>query len=182
MNCFVHPSTTAVGVCAVCNKAVCRACVASDSPRVVCTRCVDRPLYGFEYRSELSIGSWPLIHVCSGVNPVTGRPKVARGVIAIGNIAVGGLALGGVAFGLAAIGGLSVGLLLAFGGAALGVGLSFGGLAVGTIAVGGLAVGFSTAVGGAAFGPSVIDGRRCDQAALELMRRWAPGVLPPHCR
>lgn len=36
MNCFLHERTAAVGLCAVCQKAVCRDCVGRDAPRVVC--------------------------------------------------------------------------------------------------------------------------------------------------
>ena len=71
--------------------------------------------------------------------------------------------------------------MLAVGGAALGLGLSIGGLAVGSIAIGGAAVGFSFAVGGGAVGPAVIDGRHCDEAARELVRRWLD-VTPAICR
>ena len=54
----------------------------------------------FEYRSAVTVGSWPLLHICAGVDPATMRPRVAKGVIAIGNIAVGVFALGGLSFGL----------------------------------------------------------------------------------
>src|SRR5512142_3547410 len=97
VNCYVHAGSPAVGVCAVCQKAVCRDCVARDTPRLVCRACAERGiLWGYEYRSEASIGNLPLIHVCPGVDPTTMRPKVAKGVIAIGNIAVGGVAIGGL--------------------------------------------------------------------------------------
>jgi hypothetical protein len=130
-----------------------------------------------------TIGGWPLIHICAGVDPVTMRPRVAKGVVAIGNVAVGGVAIAGLACGLVTIGGASFGLLFALGGAAVGLGLSVGGLAVGSVALGGVAIGFVHAIGGAAFGPSIIDGRRCDLAAVDFVRRWfGSGILPPHCR
>ena len=184
MNCFVHDRSAAIGVCGVCQKAMCRDCVGLESPRLVCRACVSgRPMLGFEYRSEISVGSWPLVHVCTGVDPITMRPKVARGVIAIGNIAVGVIAVAGVACGLIAVGGLSLGALFALGGAAIGLGLSIGGLAIGSVAIGGAAVGFLYAVGGGAYGPAIIDGRRCDAAAVEFVREWiGSAVLPPHCR
>jgi hypothetical protein len=137
--------------------------------------------YGYEYKSSVAIGAWPLVHVCAGIDPVTMRPRIARGVVAIGNIAVGLVAIGGVACGVFTLGGASIGLLLAVGGAALGLGLSIGGLAVGSIAIGGAAVGFVYAVGGGAFGPAVIDGRHCDEAARDFVRRWfnvRPAVCP----
>lgn len=168
----------------MCQKAVCRECIGRDVPRLVCRTCVEqRAVVGFEYRSAVSVGGWPLIHICAGADPVTMRPKVAKGVVAIGNVAVGVIAIAGLAFGILSVGGLSVGLLFALGGAALGSGISVGGLAVGSVALGGAAIGFVHAIGGAAFGPSIIDGRRCDPEAVDFVRRWvASMVLPPHCR
>lgn len=181
MDCYVHGSP-AVGVCGVCGRAVCRDCVLPDAPRLVCRSCATSTLYGYEYKSEMSIGSLPLVHVCTGVDPVTRRPKVARGVIAIGNIATGVLCVGGVSLGLVSIGGLSVGLIGALGGAALGVGLSVGGFALGSIALGGAAIDFSYAVGGLAIAPAIIDGAHCDEAARAFVAEYAPRLVPPHCR
>jgi hypothetical protein len=184
MNCFVHGRSAAVGICAICQKAVCHECVGRDAPRVVCRTCIQGPaILGFEYRSRAAIGAWPLIHICTGLDPVTMRPRVAKGVVAIGNVAVGGVAIAGLAFGLVTIGGASIGLLAALGGAALGVGVSIGGLAVGSIALGGAAVGFVYAIGGAAIGPAIVDGRRCDPAVVEFVRAWLGSwPLPPSCR
>lgn len=184
MNCFNHPQVAAVGICAACQKGICRTCVGVDAPRVVCRECLERGsvLYGFDYRSALSVGTWPLVHVCGGIDPVTMRPKVAKGVIAIGNIAIGGIAIGGLSCGLVTLGGLSIGLLAALGGGAIGVGYSLGGVAVGSIAIGGLAIGFKVALGGAAFGPAVVDGRHCDPAALEYLRAWFGSNIPRNCR
>lgn len=192
MNCFTHSGKAAVGMCVLCQKGVCHECVARQTPRLVCRACAARPGalgfgwygwygYGYEYRSSTTIAGWPLVHMCAGVDPVTMRPRVARGVIAVGNIAIGVLAIGGLACGLFTVGGASIGLLLAVGGASLGLGLSVGGFAVGSIAIGGVAVGFVYAIGGAAFGPAVIDGRRCDEAAREFALRWL-AALPPTCR
>ena len=134
MNCFTHSRNAAVGMCALCQKGVCHECVASATPRLVCRACDARGAwptgwygygwygYGYEYKSSTTIAGWPLIHVCSGIDPVTMRPRIAKGVVAIGNIAVGALAIGGVACGLLTVGGASIGLLLAIGGAALGTG------------------------------------------------------------
>ena len=194
MNCFTHSRTAAVGICSGCQKAVCHECVARETPRLVCGTCAARGSalpwgwygygwyrYGYEYKSATTIAGLPLVHVCAGIDPVTMRPKIARGVVAIGNIAVGVLAIGGLACGLFAVGGGSMGMLLAVGGAALGLGVSVGGFAVGSIAIGGAAVGFVYALGGGAFAPAVIDGRRCDEAAREFFQRWLH-ALPPSCR
>lgn len=183
MNCFNHPDRAAVGFCAVCHKAICRQCVARSSPRIVCVDCLGQGvIYGFEYRSAMTVGSWPLIHLCFGTDPATLRPKVAKGVIAIGNIAVGGVAIGGLACGLLTFSGVSFGLLGAFGGVAIGLGLSMGGVAFGSIAVAGVAVGLKAAMGGVALGPAVIDARHCDQAALDLFRAWFGNAIPRSCR
>ena len=184
MNCFSHPQIAAVGICATCQKGICRACVGTDVPRLVCRDCLalGRGFYGFEYRSALTIGSWPLVHICGGIDPVTMRPRVAKGVIAIGGLAIGGLAIGGLACGLVTLGGLGVGLLFAVGGGAVGVGFSMGGVAVGSIAIGGLAVGFKAALGGVAIGPAVIDGRRCDPAALQYLGGWFGSNIPRNCQ
>jgi hypothetical protein len=192
MNCFTHSRNAAVGMCALCQRGVCHECVAGETPRLVCRTCAGGGGaqgygwygwygYGYEYRSSTTIGGWPLIHVCAGLDAVTMRPKIAKGVVAIGNIAVGALAIGGAACGLFSVGGASIGLLLAVGGAALGTGLSVGGFAIGSIAIGGAAVGFFFAIGGGAFAPAAIDGRHCDAAACTFLRRWFD-VLPPSCR
>ena len=164
MNCYTHGNSPAVGICAMCQKAICHDCVGRDAPRLTCRDCVERGavMFGFEYKSSAAIGTWPLVHICTGVDPVTMRPKAAKGVIAIG--------------------GLSIGLACALGGAALGLGLSVGGLALGSVAIGGAAIGFKYAIGGGAFGPSVIDGRHCDEAARDLWMRWLGSrPLPPSC-
>jgi hypothetical protein len=139
-------------------------------------------MVGFEYRSGTEIGGWPLLHVCAGADPLTMRPKVAKGVIAIGNIAVGVVAIGGFAGGLVTVGGLSIGLLFALGGVAAGSGLSLGGVAIGAMAVGGVAIGYMYAIGGAAFAPAVLDGRHCDPEVLDVARRWVGSFVPRSCR
>lgn len=104
---------------------------------------------GYEYRSEATIGGIPLLHITAGMDPETGRPRVARGVIAVGNVAVGGVALGGVAVGGVAIGGVALGGLT-LGGFSLAL-VAFGGFAIGALmAVGGFAVSFFRAIGGEA--------------------------------
>jgi hypothetical protein len=184
MNCFTHDQAAAIGICSICQKAICRQCVGREAPRLACRACIERGgVIGFEYASSLTMGNWPLVHICMGMNPSTMRPKVAKGLVAVGNIAVGGVAIGGIACGLFTLGGASIGILCALGGAALGFGLSIGGLAVGSVAVGGAALGFVYAIGGGAFGPAIIDGRRCDEAARLFVERWlGEGMLPPTCR
>jgi hypothetical protein len=138
---------------------------------------------GFDYKSSITIGGWPLLHVCTGADPDTMRPRVATGVIAIGNISIGVFAIGGLACGLVTVGGASLGLLLAIGGAALGAGLSIGGLAIGSVAIGGAAIGFRYAVGGVAIAPAALDSIRCDGALLDAARRWIGPFRPPvNCR
>ena len=136
---------------------------------------------GYEYTSSARIGKWPLVHICSGIDPVTRRPRIARGVVAIGNVAIGALAIGGLACGLISMGGASIGLLVAIGGAALGLGVSVGGLAIGSIAIGGAAIGFAYAIGGVAAGPAVLDAQRCHEAARQALTHWSD-VLPSSCR
>lgn len=184
MNCYTHTTRAAAGLCSICQKAICHDCVGRDAPRLVCRDCGQRGqvIFGFEYKSSAMIGTWPLVHICTGIDPVTMRPRAARGVIALGNIAIGGIACGGLAVGLVSIGGLSIGLACALGGVALGLGLSVGGLTVGSIAVGGLAIGFKYAIGGGAFGPAVLDGRQCDEAVRDVLMRWlGPRSMPPSC-
>lgn len=118
-------------------------------------------LYGHEYRSKTTIFGIPLVHVAKGVDPITHRRRVAKGIIAIGDLAIGGLAIGGVscgvvsiggvAFGGVTLGGVSIAAALACGGLALSCGLALGGLAVAPVAIGGCAVGYYVS-GGAGFG------------------------------
>src|SRR5688572_17605320 len=61
---------------------------------------------GHEYVSRATLFGWPLVHIAQGIDPATGRPRIARGIVAIGDIAMGGIAIGGVAVGLIAVGGL----------------------------------------------------------------------------
>src|SRR5262245_10815947 len=104
MNCLKHPQVAGVGLCAVCQRGVCADCVAHERPRVVCRDCaLGSTTLGFEYKSGLRFGRWPLIHIVLGMDAVTMRPKVAKGVIAIGNIAMGGVAIGGIALGLVSL-------------------------------------------------------------------------------
>ncbi len=138
-------------------------------------------MFGREYRSQTTLLGVPLVHIAFGLDPLTGRPRTARGIIAIGDRAVGGLAigggavggiaLGGLALGMVSLGGLSLGLLAAVGGMAIG-GFAFGGGALGVVAIGGGAAGYY-AFGGQAWGQHVLSSQVRDPAALEFFRGWA---------
>jgi hypothetical protein len=139
-----------------------------------------RRVLGREYRSEATLFGLPLVHVATGIDPQTGRKRVAKGILAVGDVAVGVFALGGVAFGgvtfggvalgLVSLGGLALGLLLALGGAAVG-GVAVGGGAVGLVAVGGGAFGYY-ALGGGAGGVHVLGANVQDPQAVEFFRQW----------
>jgi tRNA A-37 threonylcarbamoyl transferase component Bud32 len=113
-----------------------------------------RRIRGFEYKSKRTFCGLPLLHIVSGMDPLTGKPRVARGILAIGGrahgwvayggLATGGLAIGGCAFGGVAVGGCAVGVV-ALGGCALSLLLALGGFAVGYLALGGTALGIHTA-------------------------------------
>lgn len=140
-----------------------------------------RALHGREYKSQTMLFGLPLIHVATGIDPQTGKTRIAKGIIAFGNIAfgviafgsvaVGGIAFGGVSLGLLSLGGLSIGALLAIGGCALGGGWSFGGLAVSTVAVGGMAVGYF-AIGGGVAGMHTLSGLGVDPEVAKLLSPW----------
>jgi hypothetical protein len=144
---------------------------------------------GREYRSKRTLWGWPLVHIATGVDPQTGRKRVARGIIAIGDVAFGVVALGGAfCAGIIAVGGgAAVGVLALGGGAALGLGLALGGglavgglalggAAVGIVAVGGLAVGHY-ALGGGGFGTHVLAGNEQDPAAKAFFEHFLGGWL-----
>jgi predicted Ser/Thr protein kinase len=115
---------------------------------------------GYEYKSKTKLFGLPLVHVAHGVDPTSGRTRVARGIVAIGARARGILAFGGDVIGVFAFGGVAIGIF-ALGGFGIGlctlsgvsIGLLFasGGMAVGGRALGGLAVGYY-ALGGMGFG------------------------------
>ena len=124
-------------------------------------------MQGYEYRSQAEVFGWPLVHIATGVDPQTGRKRIARGIIAIGDIAFGVVAIGGGAVGGVAIGGGAVGGLAlgggAIGGTSIGGGslglFAFGGCAIGILsALGGLALSFGLAVGGLALGSVAVGG------------------------
>ena len=105
---------------------------------------------GRDYRTKQSLFGLPLAHVAWGVDPVTHRPRVAKGWIAVGSKAKGLLAVGLEAYGLMAVGLIAGGIfpvgLLAFG--VLSVGL----VAYGIVSTGLLAIALIHAVGLVALG------------------------------
>jgi predicted Ser/Thr protein kinase len=135
-------------------------------------------MFGFEYRSKTTWFGLPLVHVASGVDPSTGKRRIARGIIALGDRAKGVIALGGFATGVIAFGGLAVGVipvggfsfgLFGIGGFALGLIGAYGGLVIAPIAMGGLAIGYY-ALGGGAWGVHVVSGKIQDPAAKEFFK------------
>ena len=134
------------------------------------------PIYvGYEYRSQLEILGWPLVHITRGNDPLTGKPRVSSGVIAIGEIAIGIVAVGGLAVGGIAIGGLGLGIF-ALGGLAVG-GLAIGGIALGVAgAVGGVAYSLMYAIGALAHAPYVVSPFRVDREILNLLGRFWSGI------
>jgi hypothetical protein len=131
--------------------------------------------WGYEYRSKTKLMGWPLVHIAQGIDPETGRPRVARGIIAIGNIAVGLIAIGGLSLGGLSLGGLTLGAA-AVGGIAVG-GVAFGGLALALyLAVGGLAISLNYALGGLALAPHAIGANQVDPAFVEKLERLWPGI------
>jgi|GEM_PF-6246171 len=138
---------------------------------------------GYAWRSRAHLWGVPLVCIATGIDPSTGKKRVAKGIIAIGDVAVGLIALGGVANGLLAVGGVSFGavtlggvafgMLFALGGAAIGTGLSVGGGALGTLALGGAAIGL-IAVGGGAVGYAAAGG----SAVGRFTHAWGVGWTP----
>lgn len=58
--------------------------------------------WGFEYKSDTMIGSWPLIHISFKYRP-NRRPVPAKGIIAIGQFACGFLTLSQFGIGVVSI-------------------------------------------------------------------------------
>jgi hypothetical protein len=135
------------------------------------------PYRGIEFRSKTEIRGWPLVHIASGYDPETGRPRVARGIIAIGNVAIGVLAVGGLAAGGVVFGGVGLGLF-AFGGLAAG-GFAVGGMGLGLVfAAGGLAISGLYALGAMALAPHSISAMGTDPEFVQQLEHLF-GDLPP---
>lgn len=61
MKCYFHHDKDAVGICSVCLRAVCKDCVGTDDPKIICKKCFDKIKkgklkieYPFEY--PVSVG------------------------------------------------------------------------------------------------------------------------------
>lgn len=107
-----------------------------------------------EFTSHRRVAGLPLIHHTRGINPETGRRKMAFGVVAIGQRACGWMAIGQFSLGVIGIGQATLGVL-ALGQLAIGVG-ALGQLALGVIfGLGQAATGF-WAVGQVAWGKYVL--------------------------
>jgi len=131
--------------------------------------------WGYEYRSQLAIFGWPLLHVAHGIDPKTGLPRVAKGIIAIGNIAIGVFSIGGIAVGGVVLSGIGLGVFV-LGGIAIG-GLAVGGMSLALfLAVGGLAVSTMYAIGGMAIAPHAISSLGADPEFLRLLEKWWPEI------
>jgi len=100
----------------------------------------------FDYRSKARVFGWPLVHVATGVDPVTGQKRRAKGIIALGNAPIGVIAFGDVAVGVIACGIFGYGVV------------SVSIVAVGVVALGSLAVGLVFAMGGVAVAPVAVGG------------------------
>lgn len=140
---------------------------------------------GVDFRSEATLFGWPLVHVATGMDPATGRKRIARGILAVGDIAQGLIAVGGLAMGGVAMGGCALGLialgggalgLLTLGGLAVGLAGALGGMAIAPVAVGGQALGY-WACGGKASGMHVLDAGTQDPLAKEFFLPWASVLL-----
>ncbi|HSU54699.1 MAG TPA: serine/threonine-protein kinase [Candidatus Dormibacteraeota bacterium] len=144
-----------------------------------------RQMFGYEYKSKATLFGLPLMHIATGMDPATGKKRIAKGIIALGDIACGVFAFGGVAYGGLACGGLGIGVisfsgmalgLIAIGGAAIGLLFAFGGGALGPIAVGGGAIGYY-ACGGGAWGAHVLCAAVQDPAARAFFEPWVKTLM-----
>ena len=131
--------------------------------------------WGYEYRSPLELFGLPLVHIAQGIDPATGRPRVAKGIVAIGNIAIGLVAIGGLALGGFVLAGVGLGVFV-FAGVALG-GVALGGVGVGLwFAIGGVAVSTLYAIGGVALAPHAISSMGADPEFVRQLERLWPGL------
>jgi tRNA A-37 threonylcarbamoyl transferase component Bud32 len=137
--------------------------------------------FGRDFRSKTMLFGLPLVHIATGIDPSTGKKRIAKGIFAFGDVAIGvfafggmamgGIVWGGLSLGLVSIGGLALGLLFAFGGLAIG-GFAFGGGSLGVVALGGAAAGYY-AMGGSAWGIHPLGSNIQDPAAQKFFEGWA---------
>ena len=52
------------------------------------------PTRGRDYRTRQTLFGLPLAHTAWGIDPATGRPRVAKGIVAVGPVAYGVIAVG----------------------------------------------------------------------------------------
>ncbi len=140
---------------------------------------------GLDYRSKATLFGLPLVHITTGIDPLTGSVRVskgiiaiggrAQGVIAVGGIAMGGLAIGGGAVGVIAMGGAALGLF-SFGGLAIALILALGGGAIAPIAVGGGVIAYM-GFGGGGVGAHIFAGNIHDPTARVFFASWARTLL-----
>jgi RNA polymerase sigma factor (sigma-70 family) len=136
----------------------------------------------FEYRSQLSLFGWPLVHIRirGGLERGPVKAWIAAGdaaigvIFAFGAMAIAPISFGGFAVGLVTLGGFTVGLV-PFGGFSLGP-WALGAMAVGWQAFGACAVGWSAAQGAMAIAHDFAIGivalaRHANDAAAETFIR-----------
>jgi hypothetical protein len=121
----------------------------------------------FEYRSRTTLFGWPLLHIATGVDPVTGRKRSAKGIIAVGTAPRGVIAFGDVAVGVIACGIFGYGLI------------SISVVGVGVVACGSVAVGLLLAMGGVALAPVALGGAAFGYYANGAVA-WGIHALSPH--
>lgn len=156
--------------CAECGKSISDRAFACPQCGAPTGRGAPPQAYGYEYRSKAKLFGLPLVHIATGIDPATGKKRIAKGIIALGDVAIGAFACGGLALGGFTVGGASLGVV-SIGGMAVGILLGLGGMGVGYVAFGGLAIGYY-ACGGAAFGAHVISGAYQDPEAMKFFERW----------
>jgi predicted Ser/Thr protein kinase len=92
-----------------------------------------------EFRTKQTIFGIPWVHVARGIDPATGKPRVAKGVVAVGPVAKGVVACGFEAYGVLVTGLVALGVapvgILAVGLSAAGI-ISLGLQSSGILAVG----------------------------------------------
>jgi hypothetical protein len=146
------------------------------APQIALPGALPGYFWGYEYRSPIEIFGLPLVHIAQGIDPQTGKPRIAKGIIAIGGIAIGVFALGGFAIGGMTFGGFSLGML-AIGGCAVGV-AALGGVAMAIfLAVGGIALSTLYAAGGLALAPHAIGALGADPDFIRSLNKLFPGIL-----